>query len=213
MRQRDWLPQLGKNGDFGATSRQIRIAEDDTTQTKDAWRDRHSYQILKRATACAGWGPRSQFPCPGKIAIFGVAKYITLGEYIFRQILIAADNTNWTKDVWCDRYLPHSISELDRRDAFFKQRVPVPIFYRRFSVILLRTSGTENRSTTILRLLPNIENRHHPITSNIKLPNSRIFLGFSIVTKRILLIPGFSGCWPPWLWFLSVTVYRKIFNF
>lgn len=36
MRQRDRLPQLGKNGDFGATSRQIRIAEDDTTKTKDA---------------------------------------------------------------------------------------------------------------------------------------------------------------------------------
>lgn len=34
MRQRDRLPQLGKNGDFGATSRQIRIAEDETTKTK-----------------------------------------------------------------------------------------------------------------------------------------------------------------------------------
>lgn len=179
MRQRDRFPQLGKNGDFGATSRQIRIAEDDTTKTKDAWPDRHSYQILKLATACAGRGPRNQFPCPGRIAIFG-AKDITLGEYNFRQILIAADNTTCTKDFWRDRYLPNSISELDRPDAFFKHRVPVPIFYRRFSVsvILLRTSGTENRSTTILRLLPNIENRHHPIPSNIKLPNARIILGF-----------------------------------
>lgn len=53
-------------------------------------------------------------------------------------------------------------------------------FYRRFSALILlrRTGGTKNRPTTILRLLPNIGNRYHPIPSYKKFPvyfrNSRL---------------------------------------
>lgn len=50
------------------------------------------------------------------------------------------------------------------RDAFFIGKVPEAIFYCRFSVSvpIPRTSGTDNRPTTILHLLQSIKNHPTP---------------------------------------------------
>lgn len=59
-----------------------------------------------------------------------------------------------------DLHLPHMQTRL-QQCVFHSAKVSVTHFYSRLS----RTDGTENRPTTILGHLPNIENQHHPIPS------------------------------------------------
>lgn len=90
------------------------------------------------------------------------------------------------------------------RNAFFHSKSK--IFYCRFSVSvpIPRTSGTDNRPTTILHLLQSIKN--HP-TQFHKIPcvfikfvhNSQFFPSY----KYSQIIPSFPGCWPHCQWWFN----------